>query len=276
MKLGNRVLFAAALLTFWLITFASAQQSSQSGSSQSGSGQSAQSSSSTSGQSSQPSQSTTGQSGQSSQPSSGAYGQQSSPSSGQSSQQGSQSTGGQNLPQSAGSASAPDRSGNQIHATGGAAEMRNQDRISREVRHELVMLPYYSVFDDLAYSVNGDTVTLYGSVSNPTLKKDAENVVKKIEGVEHVDNRINALPPSPMDDQLRIAEYRAIYSKAPLQKYGWGAVPSIHIIVNNGRVTLTGVVDNQSDKDLANIAANGVPGVFGVQNNLQVANQTAQ
>ena len=154
--------------------------------------------------------------------------------------------------------------------------MRNQDRISREVRHELVMLPYYSVFDDLAYSVNGDTVTLYGSVSNPTLKKDAENVVKKIEGVEHVDNRINALPPSPMDDQLRIAEYRAIYSKAPLQKYGWGAVPSIHIIVNNGRVTLTGVVDNQSDKDLANIAANGVPGVFGVQNNLQVANQTAQ
>jgi hyperosmotically inducible periplasmic protein len=154
--------------------------------------------------------------------------------------------------------------------------MRNQDRISREVRHELVMLPYYSVFDDLAYSVNGDTVTLYGSVSNPTLKKDAENVVKKIEGVEHVDNRINALPPSPMDDQLRVATYRAIYSRAPLQKYGWGAVPSIHIIVNNGRVTLTGVVDNQSDKNLANIAANGVPGVFGVQNNLQVANQTAQ
>ena len=276
MKLGNRVLFAAALLTFWLVTFASAQQSSQSGSSQSGSGQSAQSSSSTSGQSSQGSQGTTGQSGQSSQPSSGAYGQQSSPSSGQSSQQGSQSTGGQNLPQSAGSAAAPDRSGNQIHATGGAAEMRNQDRISREVRHELVMLPYYSVFDDLAYSVNGDTVTLYGSVSNPTLKKDAENVVKKVEGVEHVDNRINALPPSPMDDQLRVATYRAIYSRAPLQKYGWGAVPSIHIIVNNGRVTLTGVVDNQSDKDLANIAANGVPGVFGVQNNLQVANQTAQ
>ena len=239
MKLGNRVLFATAVLAFWLVTLAGAQQSSQSGS-----GQSAQSSSSTSGPSSQ-------SSGRSSQP-------------------------GQNLPQSGQPAAAPDRASDQIHATGGAAQMRNENRISREVRHELLMLPYYSVFDDLAYSVNGDTVTLYGNVSNPTLKKDAENVVKKIEGVEHVDNRINVLPPSPMDDQIRLATYRAIYSKAPLQKYGWGAVPSIHIIVNNGRVTLTGVVDNQADKELANITANSVPGVFGVQNNLQVANQTAQ
>jgi hyperosmotically inducible periplasmic protein len=144
-----------------------------------------------------------------------------------------------------------------------------QDRISREVRHELVMLPYYGVFDNLAYSVNAGVVTLYGQVTNPTLKNDAGNVVKKIEGVGKVDNKIEVLPLSPMDDQLRRTEYRAIYSEPALSRYGMQAVPPIHIIVDNGKVTLVGVVDNAGDKNLAGIRAN-VSGAFSVINNLQV------
>jgi hyperosmotically inducible protein len=144
-----------------------------------------------------------------------------------------------------------------------------QDRISREVRHELVMLPYYGVFDNLAYSVNSGVVTLYGQVTNPTLKNDAGNVVKKIEGVAKVDNKIEVLPLSPMDDQLRRAEYRAIYSEPALNRYGMQAVPPIHIIVDNGKVTLVGVVDNAGDKNLAGVRAN-VSGAFSVTNNLQV------
>jgi hyperosmotically inducible protein len=145
-----------------------------------------------------------------------------------------------------------------------------QDRISREVRHELVMLPYYGVFDNLAYSVNGGTVTLYGQVTRPTLKSDAGNVVKKIEGVTNVDNQIQVLPLSDMDDRIRMAEYRAIYSEPSLTRYATQAVPPIHIIVDNGKVTLVGVVGTQTDKNLANIRANGVSGVFGVTNDLQV------
>ncbi len=117
-----------------------------------------------------------------------------------------------------------------------------QDRISREVRHELVMLPYYGVFDNLAYSVNGGTVTLYGQVTRPTLKSDAGNVVKKIEGVTSVNNQIQVLPLSDMDDRIRMAEYRAIYSEPALNRYALQAVPSIHIIVDNGKVTLVGAV----------------------------------
>lgn len=146
----------------------------------------------------------------------------------------------------------------------------SQDRITREVRHELVMLPYYGVFDNLAYSVNGNVVTLYGQVTNPTLKSDAGNVVKHIEGVTQVDNRIEVLPLSPMDDQTRRAEYRAIYSEPSLTKYGMQTVPPIHIIVNNGKVTLVGVVDNETDKNLAGLRANGVSGVFSVDNQLRV------
>jgi hyperosmotically inducible protein len=148
-----------------------------------------------------------------------------------------------------------------------------QDRISREVRHELVMLPYYGVFDNLAYSVNGSIVTLYGQVTNPTLKSDAGNVVKKIEGVTKVDNKIEVLPLSPMDDQLRRAVYRAIYSEPSLNRYAMQAVPPIHIIVDNGKVTLVGVVDNAADKNLAAIRANAVSGVFSVTNNLQIASR---
>jgi hyperosmotically inducible protein len=145
-----------------------------------------------------------------------------------------------------------------------------QDWIAKEVRHELVMLPYYSVFDNLAYRVDGSKVTLFGQVVRPTLKSDAGNVVKKIEGVTAVDNQIEVLPVSPNDDRLRIAVYRAIFSKPELQRYGMGAVPSIHIIVKNGNVTLVGVVDNAMDKNIVGIAANGVLGVFKVTNDLQV------
>src|SRR5579863_1600522 len=151
----------------------------------------------------------------------------------------------------------------------GAAQP-SQDKISKEVRHELVMLPYYGVFDNLAYRVDGAKVTLFGQVTNPTLKSDAERVVKKIEGVELVDNEIEVLPLSPMDDQVRRATYRAIYSKPALQRYQMGAVPPIHIIVKNGNITLIGVVDNEGDKDLAGMAANGVPGAFKVTNELLV------
>ena len=133
------------------------------------------------------------------------------------------------------------------------------------------MLPYYGVFDNLAYSVNGTAVTLYGQVTNPTLKSDAGNVVKKIEGVTKVDNQIEVLPLSPMDDQTRRAVYRAVYSEASLSRYAMQTVPPIHIIVENGKVTLVGVVDNATDKNVAGVRANTVSGVFSVTNNLQVA-----
>jgi hyperosmotically inducible periplasmic protein len=107
-------------------------------------------------------------------------------------------------------------------------------------------------------------------VTRPTLKSDAENVVKNIEGVERVNNEIQVLPLSPMDDRIRIAEYRAIFSQPGLDRYAMQAVPPIHIIVNNGKVTLEGVVANEADKNLAGIKANGVAGVFGVTNNLRV------
>uniref|UniRef100_Q028Z7 Transport-associated n=1 Tax=Solibacter usitatus (strain Ellin6076) TaxID=234267 RepID=Q028Z7_SOLUE len=145
-----------------------------------------------------------------------------------------------------------------------------QDRITREVRHELVMLPYYGVFDNLAYRVDGTTVTLLGQVRLPTLKSDAGNVVKGIEGVTRVDNQIQVLPNSPMDDRIRMATYRAIFGKPGLDRYAMQAVPPIHIIVDNGKVTLEGVVASEADKNQAGIYANGVPGVFSVTNNLRV------
>jgi len=145
-----------------------------------------------------------------------------------------------------------------------------QDRIVREVRHELVMLPYYGVFDNLTYRVDGGSVTLMGQVTRPTLKSDAGNAVKGIEGVTRVDNQIQVLPLSSMDDGLRVAEYRAIYGHPGLDRYALQAVPPIHIIVDNGKVTLEGVVATQSDKDTAGIRANTVSGVFSVVNNLRV------
>lgn len=146
----------------------------------------------------------------------------------------------------------------------------DESRIASQVRHELLQLPYYGVFDDLAFRVDGDTVTLLGAVVNPVLKTDAESAVKGIEGVGRVKNEIEVLPLSPDDDRIRIAEYKAIYGDPVLStRYGYRALPPIHIIVRNGNVTLVGVVANESDRNLANIRANAVPGVFSVTNDLR-------
>ena len=142
--------------------------------------------------------------------------------------------------------------------------------LPERVRHELAMLPYYGIFDDLAFKVDGDTVTLYGQVVRPVLKSDAGNAVKRVEGVQSVVNDIKVLPLSPMDNGIRRAEYRAIFGYASLYRYAMGANPSIHIIVDNGHVTLKGVVASEGDKNIAYIRANGVPGVFSVTNDLQV------
>jgi len=147
-----------------------------------------------------------------------------------------------------------------------------QERIAREVRHELVMLTRYTIWDFLAFRMNGNTVELYGDVVQPVLKSDAESAVKSIEGVENVTNHINVLPAFPSDDRIRREVARAIFSFGSLSRYSWSAVPSLHIIVNAGRVKLEGVVDSKADKDAAGIRANGVPGVFNVKNELIVAN----
>lgn len=172
-------------------------------------------------------------------------------------------------------------------ATGSAAAAAPQDknqrseekyrtRLEKEVRHQLVMLPWYSVFDNLAFRVDGDKVTLLGQVTRPTLKSEAEGVVKNIEGVTSVKNEIEVLPLSPMDDQLRRAVYRAVYGEPGLSRYGFQAVASIHIIVKNGNVTLEGIVDNETDRNLANLRANQVPNVFSVKDNLVVAANSKQ
>jgi hyperosmotically inducible periplasmic protein len=147
---------------------------------------------------------------------------------------------------------------------------RERETISREVRHELVMLPRVTVFDNLAYRVDGHTVTLSGQVTQPIVKDDAEKALKGLEGVERVDNQIEVLPLSPNDDRLRLALYRAIYGFNALNRYALPVVKPIRIVVKNGHVTLEGVVASEADKNLAGIRANGVHGVFSVMNNLQV------
>ena len=150
----------------------------------------------------------------------------------------------------------------------------NEAEIAKKVRHELVILPYYNIFDDLAFKLDGSTVTLLGAVVNPVLKDDAGRVVKKVPGVEQVVNNIEVLPVSPMDNQIRMAEYRAVYGEPSISmRYGYRSLPSIHIIVKNGHVTLEGVVANQGDKNLIGIRANGVPNVFSVTNDLVVENE---
>jgi len=151
-----------------------------------------------------------------------------------------------------------------------AVSPRATERINKEVRHELLTLPYVTVFDNLAYKVEGYNVTLLGQVTRPSIKSDAEKAVKSIEGVEEVNNQIEVLPPSPNDDRLRRALFRAIYGYPPLQKYALGVIKPIRIIVKNGHATLEGVVDSEADKNLAGIRANGVSGVFSVNNNLNV------
>ena len=143
-------------------------------------------------------------------------------------------------------------------------------RIVKEVRHELVMLPYLGVFDNLEYKVDGSTVTLVGQVTRPTLKSDAERAVKNVEGVEKVDNQIEVLPLSPNDDRIRRATYMALVRNQQLSRYFMQAVAPIRIIVKNGNVTLEGVVDTKGDSDMANITAKGVSGAFSVTNHLRV------
>jgi hyperosmotically inducible protein len=153
----------------------------------------------------------------------------------------------------------------------GQPSAKSQERIVKEVRHELLMLPYFGVFDYIAFKVEGSTVTLLGEVVRPTLKSDAENSIKRIEGVENIENQIEVLPPSPMDDRLRVRLFRAIYQYPALQKYELGVQKPIRIIVKSGRATLEGVVDNEADKNLAGVRANGVSGLFSVTNNLQIS-----
>jgi hyperosmotically inducible protein len=156
-------------------------------------------------------------------------------------------------------------------ASPGARPFRRLSPMEREVLHELTMLPRYGVFDNLSFKVepNG-VVTLLGQVRSNGLKSDAEAAVRDIEGVKEIKNSIELLPPSPSDDQIRLAIYRTLFSTPGLDRYGLQAVPPIHIIVRNGRVVLEGVVATEADKNLAGIKAREVGGTFEVKNNLTV------
>jgi hyperosmotically inducible protein len=142
--------------------------------------------------------------------------------------------------------------------------------LARQVRHKLLMLPYYGVFDNLAFRINGNTVTLYGQVVRPSTRSDAARSVSRIEGVTRVINNIEVLPLSSFDDRIRRQTYRAIANTGGLHRYLMGANPSLHIVVNRGHVTLTGVVSSRMDKQLAYVAASRVPGTFSVNNALEV------
>ena len=152
----------------------------------------------------------------------------------------------------------------------GRSMVVSNPQLAKKVRHELVTLPYYGVFDNLAYNINGSTVTLYGQVVRPTTRSSAEKRVKQLAGVSQVVNNIEVLPLSGFDDNIRVATYRSIARTAGLSRYLQGANPSLHIVVDRGHVTLEGVVSNKSDSTLANIAARRVPGAFSVTNNLRV------
>lgn len=151
-------------------------------------------------------------------------------------------------------------------------EARDLAYLTKAIRKELVTLPFFSVFDWLEGNVEPDgTVYLRGQVTRPTLKKDAQRRVEKVEGVDRVINRIEVLPLSPNDDRLRRAVFRELFNfNSPLFRYGQQPIPPIHIIIDRGRLTLKGVVANKGDSDLANIKARGVPGLFEVRNELRV------
>jgi hyperosmotically inducible protein len=151
------------------------------------------------------------------------------------------------------------------------APQTGTERITKQVRHQLNMIPYVNAFDYIAFTVNADdSVTLTGEVTNPVVKSDAGNVVKRVKGVERVNNQIQVLPVSFFDNRLRVRLYRTIYGYPSLEKYALGINKPIRIIVENGHVTLMGVVDNQTDKNIAGIRANSVPGAFSVDNQLKV------
>ena len=146
-----------------------------------------------------------------------------------------------------------------------------QNGIAREVQHELVTLPFYTVFDNLTFRVEGGTVTLLGQVNQAALKSDAEKAVKQIPGVRSVNNQIEVLPLSAADQKLRLAEYLAIFGDPQLNQYALRAIPPIHIIVKNGDVTWEGSVAIEADKTKAFTQASGVPGVVSLTNHLQIA-----
>ena len=154
----------------------------------------------------------------------------------------------------------------------GSANSPVPQSLEAKVRHQLNMLPYYGVFDNLSFRVDGNKVTLFGEVARPVLKYDAERAVKHIEGVEQVESQIEVLPLSNFDDQIRLRTARAIYGYPALNRYALGTHPPIHIVVKNGNVTLAGVVANSMDRDLAYLRANGIPGAFSVTNELRVEN----
>jgi hyperosmotically inducible periplasmic protein len=149
-------------------------------------------------------------------------------------------------------------------------QVSGRQRVEEKIRKELVTLPFYGVFDNLAYSFDGRTATLYGQVVRPTTRSDAERRVRRIAGVERVENRIEVLPLSSFDDRIRVAAYRQIFGTGGLYRYAMGVNPSVHIVVNRGHVTLEGYVASEGDRNLARIAALQVPGVFSVTNNLRV------
>src|SRR5262245_15963571 len=152
------------------------------------------------------------------------------------------------------------------------SESRDLAYLTKEIRKELVTMPYFGVFDWLEGNVQPDgSVSLGGQVTRPTMKKDAQRRVEKVEGVSRVVTRIEVLPLSPNDERIRRAVYLALYNgNSPLFRYGQQPIPPIHIIVRNGRLALKGVVANKSESDIANIKARGVPGVFEVRNELRV------
>ena len=150
-----------------------------------------------------------------------------------------------------------------------ATDQTGEQPVVEQVRHQLLKLPYYGIFDNLAYKVEGGTVTLYGQVVRPVTRNDAATVVKRIKGVEQVVNNIDVLPASSFDDAIRARTVRELYRTGSLYRYTRGVHPSLHIIVRGGHVTLEGVVATKTDKQLAYLAASRVPGVFSVTNNLR-------
>jgi hyperosmotically inducible protein len=145
------------------------------------------------------------------------------------------------------------------------------ETLADEVRHQLILLPYYSVFDNLEFTIKDqDTVLLTGQVTWPAVKSDAEAAVRSIKGVRNIENNIEILPVSRFDDSIRWATYRAIFSRPGFEKYAIQAVSPIRIIVRNGNVTLEGYIGSQLDKTMADMAANSVPGVFSVTDNLKI------
>lgn len=154
-----------------------------------------------------------------------------------------------------------------VSAVSGFAQ---EDRTDRQIRREILMLPYYGVFDAISYQRSGSSVTLSGYVVRPSTKSDAEYAVKDVDGVDRVVNNIEVLPVSPSDDRIRLRVLQTLINRGGLYRYFLGANPAIRIIVNRGRVTLEGFADSAGDAQRAYILARGVPGTFGVTNNLQV------